>query len=56
MYNKYETGIIFSIDFNRLFYSSFLKYIQSKKVKSKAVPLHAVVALGGRRGIAPTNS
>jgi hypothetical protein len=24
--------------------------------KSKAVPLHAMVALGGRRGIAPTHS
>jgi hypothetical protein len=26
------------------------------KVKSKAVPLHAMEALGGRGGIAPTHS
>jgi hypothetical protein len=28
----------------------------SKKSKSKAVPLHAMEALGGRGGIAPTHS
>jgi hypothetical protein len=27
-----------------------------RKRKSKAVPLHAMVALGGRGGIAPTHS
>jgi len=27
-----------------------------KSKKSKAVPLHAMEALGGRRGIAPTHS
>jgi hypothetical protein len=32
----------------------YLKYL--KKVKSKAVPLHAMEALGGRGGIAPTHS
>jgi hypothetical protein len=28
----------------------------SKPLQSKAVPLHAMVALGGRGGIAPTHS
>jgi hypothetical protein len=31
-----------------------MKY--GKKSKSKAVPLHAMEALGGRGGIAPTHS
>jgi hypothetical protein len=31
-------------------------YIYISKVKSKAVPLHAMEALGGRGGIAPTHS
>jgi hypothetical protein len=29
---------------------------EESKVKSKAVPLHAMEALGGRGGIAPTHS
>jgi hypothetical protein len=31
-------------------------YIYSKKVKSKAVPLHAMEAHGGRGGVAPTHT
>jgi hypothetical protein len=30
-------------------------YIDKVKVKSKAVPLHTMEALGGRGGIAPTH-
>jgi hypothetical protein len=41
----------FSIDLNRLLSSSFIQYIQSKKVKSKAVPLLAMVAQEGRGGM-----
>jgi hypothetical protein len=35
----------------------FIKSLQVKvKIKGKAVPLHAMEALGGRGGIAPTHS
>jgi hypothetical protein len=35
---------------------SSVKFITSTGIKSKAVPLHAMEALGGRGGIAPTHS
>jgi hypothetical protein len=31
-------------------------HLKKSKVKSKAVPLHAMETLGGRGGIAPTHS
>jgi hypothetical protein len=40
-----------------LFYDAFsVTRLYSKSKKSKAVPLHAMEALGGRGGIAPTHS
>jgi hypothetical protein len=35
---------------------NYCYYVAYKKVKSKAVPLHAMEALGGRGDIAPTHS
>jgi hypothetical protein len=37
-------------------YSMIRDYDTSSILKSKAVPLHAMEALGGRGGIAPTHS
>jgi hypothetical protein len=37
-------------------FRAIVPIIREKKVKGKAVPLHAMEALGGRGGIAPTHS